>query len=96
MLESIDIAKVIVAFIITIFLILSIYYGIVKYGKGIPSLNQKGQIKIKEVKYISKGKSLVLVEVNNKEILFSVTEKDINVVEKWEKKEDLDPPQEKA
>ncbi len=92
MLEGIDIAKVIVAFVITIFLILSLYYGVLKYGKGFISINQKGKIKLKEVKYIGKGKSLVLVEVNRKEFLLSVSDKEVKLIDKWDVQEGETPP----
>jgi len=92
LLEGIDIAKVIVAFVITIFLILSLYYGVLKYGKGFISINQKGKIKLKEVKYIGKGKSLVLVEVNRKEFLLSVSDKEVKLIDKWDVQEGETPP----
>ncbi|RMD46924.1 MAG: hypothetical protein D6831_00955 [Aquificota bacterium] len=83
MLETADIAKVIAALIITVFIILSIYYGIVRYGK--PVLSKKGDIKIKDIKYLGKGKVIVLLEVKEKEFLLAFGEKEIAVVDKWEK-----------
>jgi len=85
LLESVDIARVIVAFIITLFLIFAVYYAIIRYGKNIPSINQKGEIKIKEIKYLGKGKSLVLVEVKDKEFLLAFSEEKIFLIEKWTK-----------
>ncbi len=85
MLETADIAKVIAALVITVFIILSIYYGIVRYGK--PVFSQKGDIKIKDIKYIGKGKSVVLLEVKGKEFLLAFSEKGMTVVDKWEKEE---------
>ncbi len=84
MLESIDIAKFLSAFVITIFLILSVYYIFSRYGKNIISLNQKGDIKIKDMKFLGKGKNLLFIEVKDKEFLLSVDEKEIKVIDKWD------------
>ncbi len=83
MLEGIDIAKFLSAFVLTIFLIFSIYYLVSRYGKNIVSLNQKGEIKIKDIKFLGKGKNLLFIEVKDKEFLLSVDEKEIKVIEKW-------------
>ncbi len=83
MLEGIDIAKFLSAFVITIFLIFAIYYLVSRYGKNIVSLNQKGEIKIKDIKFLGKGKNLLLIEVKDKEILLSVDEKEVKVIERW-------------
>ncbi len=85
MLDTPDIAKVITAFTITVFLIYILYYFVSKYYRSIFSINQRGEIKIKEIKIIGKGKSLILLEVKDKEYLLSVDEKGISVIDVWKK-----------
>ncbi len=85
MLESAEIARLIVAFIFTVFVIIAIYYGLSRYGK--PFLSQKGIIKILDVKYLGKGISLIFVEVKNKQFFLSVSDKEVKILEKWEKEE---------
>ena len=95
MLETVDIAKFLSAFVITVFLIFLIYYVVSRYGKNFVSLNQKGDIKIKDIKFLGKGKNLLLVEVKDKEFFLSVDEKGIKVIEKWESQKKNETEEEK-
>ncbi len=94
MLEGIDIAKFFSAFVITIFIIFAIYYFVSRYGKNIVSLNQKGEIKIKDIKFLGKGKNLLLIEVKDKEFFLSVDEKEVKVIEKWNLTKDKESKEE--
>ncbi len=83
MLETVDVARVIISFILTVFVIFSLYYFLTKYNNFFIKKGQKGDIKIKDVKYIGKGKSLLFIQIKDKEILLSVEEQGIKILEKW-------------
>jgi len=84
LLEYTDILKFLSSFVIVVVIIYSIYYGINRYWKGLLP-NQKSIIKILDIKFIGKDKGLAVVKANNKYYFLAFSEKNISIIEKWDK-----------
>lgn len=87
MLEYSDFLRVLSSLVIVIILIYSIYYLINRYGRGVLP-GQKGLIQIKEIKYLGKNKGLAVVKANNRYYFLSFDEKNLSIIEKWDRLEE--------
>ena len=83
MLDDTTVIKFLLSFFILIGSLAFLYYYLNKTGKALP-LKTKGEIKIKDIKYISKDKGFILVEVKNNEFFFYFDSSRIKVVKSWE------------
>ncbi len=87
MLDYSDLLRVLSSFVIVVVLIYSIYYLINRYGKGVLP-GQKGIIRIIDIKYLGKNKGLAVVKANEKYYFLSFDEKNISIIEKWDRLEE--------
>lgn len=87
MFEDYSIAKFIFSFFIVVLLIYSFYFFIVKYGQKF-SINPKGEIKIKDIKFFSKDKGFILAQLKDEEFFFSFDNQNGLKLIKTYKKED--------
>ncbi|NPA16669.1 hypothetical protein [Persephonella sp.] len=86
MLEYSDILRMLSSLVIVIVLIYSIYYAITKFGRGVLP-GQKGIIQIIDLKYLGKNRGLAVVKANGRYYFVSFDEKNLSIIEKWEKLE---------
>jgi len=87
LLDYSDLLRVLSSFVIVVVLIYSIYYLINRYGKGILP-GQKGVIRIIDIKYLGKNKGLTVVKANGKYYFLSFDEKNVSIIEKWDRLEE--------
>jgi uncharacterized protein YkuJ len=76
-----------VVFSIIVITLGGIYYYINKFG-NFPMSNLKTNIKVLEVKYLTKDKGFALVELKNKIYFFSFDNSSIKLIEKFDKNVD--------
>jgi len=86
LLEYSYLLKFIASLIIVIILLYSVYYFVLRYT---PFQLKSGQniIKVIDIKYISKGKGLILVKIKNSMILLGFDEKNLTKIKEWEDEE---------
>ncbi len=83
MLEYSDIVRLFASLVIVIVIIYSIYYVVIRYGRGfIPG--QRGLIKILDIKYFGKNRGVAIIEANKKFYLLSFDEHKVSIIEKWD------------
>ena len=83
MLDDYNLIKFVIVFGIIVITLFAVYLYINKYG-GFPVYNQKGKIKILEIKQVSKDKGFILAQVQNKFFFFSFDNSGIKLIEKFE------------
>ena len=83
MLEYTDIIRLFASLAIVIVIIYSLYYIVVRYGKGL-LLGQRGLIKILDIKYFGKNRGIAVIEANKKFYLLSFDEQKVSIIEKWD------------
>ncbi len=83
MLDETLVAKFLISFFILIGSLIVIYFYLQKSGKTLP-IKAKGDIKIKDIKYISKDKGFILIELKGNEFFFSFDSSRIELVKSWE------------
>ena len=86
LLEYSYLLKFIASLVIVIILLYSVYYFVLRYT---PFQLKSGQniIKVIDIKYISKGKGLILVKIKNSMILLGFDEKNLTKIKEWEDEE---------
>ncbi|MBK3332463.1 FliO/MopB family protein [Persephonella atlantica] len=89
MLEYSDIIRLFASLIIVIVIIYSLYYLVVRYGKGFIA-GQRGLIKILDIKYFGKNRGIAVIEANRKYYLLSFDEQKVSIIEKWDSLEQGD------
>jgi len=87
LLDYSDFLRVLSSFVIVVVLIYSIYYLINKYGKGVLP-GQKGIIQIIDIRYLGKNKGLAVVKANQRYYFLSFDEKNVSIIEKWDRLEE--------
>ncbi len=80
--------KLVVVFIIIVVSLIAIYYSVGKYSFVKPG--RSGSIKIIEIKYISKNKGFVLIDVESSKILLSFDETGFKKLKEWSNEESSD------
>jgi len=84
LLEYSDILRMISSLIIVIVIIYSIYYAVNRFGRGFLT-GQRNIIQIIDLKYIGKNKGLAVIKANGKYYFISFDDKNLSIIEKWEK-----------
>ena len=82
MLDSIDIAKFLASFVLLLIILYALYYYFHNFSSKLPM--QGKEIKIKEMRMLSKGRYLFLVEVKNKILLLASDENGMKILQEWE------------
>ncbi len=83
--------KTVIVFFLIVFFLLLIYRFSYRFSFPFKPDN-KGEIVIKELKYVGKNKTLVLVKVKDSEFLLSCDEGNIRKIKEWVDEEDNNPP----
>ena len=85
MFENYDLIKFVFSFLFIIALIYGFYFIFMRYGQKL-SIAPKGEIKIKDIKFFSRDKGFVLVEIKDKQIFFSFDNQNgLKLIKTWEK-----------
>lgn len=79
--SEVYIKTALIFFLIVAFL-LAIYFFLSKFSFPI-KMNGKGEILIKEVKYLGKNKLFLLLKVKDTEFLLSLDEKGVTKIKEW-------------
>lgn len=83
MFEYAELLKLLASFAVVVVIIYALYYVLNRFN-ATAYLNKKGKIQIEEMRHITKGKGLCLVQVEGKRLLIAFDEKNLSVLKEWD------------
>jgi len=80
--EYAQLLKLTASFVVVLVIIYAVYYALNRFNP-VTYLNKKGKIRIEEMQFLSKGKGLCLVKIEDESLLLALDEKGITVLKEW-------------